>query len=327
MPATLKLMLVAPLVPVALAAAVLTAPVWTLVVLLFDAVRADGYPRTQFALLCLATLANEALGLVEAVALGVARPAMTRDRWLDRNYALQRRWVRRILGVLWWLYDLRFDLPAPPPADTPVVLLARHTGAADTLLPFLLLDAERPARPRYVLKHELLWGPCLNLVGRRLPNAFVRRGTNAPEVEAARIGRLAETLSAGDTLVVYPEGTRFTSAKRTRLLRRLEAAGDPHRLAEAQALRHVLPLRELGIGAVLAAAPQATVVFVAHTGLEGVSLSASLLARALRGTTIRVTTASFSPDERPTATEETASWLRARWRDVDAEVARLQTAA
>ena len=40
----------------------------------------------------------------------------------------------------------------------------------------MIVAREARIRLRYVLKHELRWDPCLDIVGWRLPNAFVRRG-------------------------------------------------------------------------------------------------------------------------------------------------------
>ena len=64
---------------------------------------------------------------------------------------------------------------------------------AVVLLAAALLSRPHGVRLRYVLKRELLWDPCLDIVGHRLPNAFVRRGSRdtAGDVAAVR-GLMAE---------------------------------------------------------------------------------------------------------------------------------------
>lgn len=274
-------------------------------------------------MITVALLVNEAIGLLAAVGLLASRRPGSRDEWVAANYRVQRAWVRRLLEALRRVYGLRFEIDARLPESGPVILLPRHTGAADTLLPFVLFESPRELNPRYVLKHELLWGPCLNLVGRRLPNTFVVRGSDDRDAQVALVGALAEGLGPDDVVVLFPEGTRYSARKRAALLGRLEQRGELARLAEARSLEHVLPLREAGVSALLDAAPDATVVFMAHTGLEGISWSPELLARHLRDTAVRVSLIAVPAREAPTDPDERSAWLGARWREVDREVERL----
>ena len=61
--------------------------------------------------------------------------------------------------------------------DGPIIVFLRHSSVADTLLPAVFIANPNGLKLRYVLKHELLWDPCLDIVGNRLPNSFVRRGS------------------------------------------------------------------------------------------------------------------------------------------------------
>jgi hypothetical protein len=42
------------------------------------------------------------------------------------------------------------------------------------LRPAAIISARHGIRLRWVMKRELLWDPCLDIVGNRLPNAFIR---------------------------------------------------------------------------------------------------------------------------------------------------------
>ena len=110
-------------------------------------------------------------------------------------------------------------------------------------------------RLRYVLKRELLWDPCLDIVGHRLPNCFIERGAkiSAPEIE--RIRGLAQDLGPTDGVLIYPEGTRFTPERREAVLARIEARGDTALLERARALQNVLPPRLGGSLALLEESP------------------------------------------------------------------------
>ena len=57
----------------------------------------------------------------------------------------------------------------------------------DTVLPVVFFALPTGVRLRYVLKRELLFDPCLDIVGQRLPNYFARRGAGATEQEVAGV--------------------------------------------------------------------------------------------------------------------------------------------
>jgi 1-acyl-sn-glycerol-3-phosphate acyltransferase len=58
----------------------------------------------------------------------------------------------------------------------------------------------------------------LDIVGNRLANCFVRRNSGDSDREIAAVQRLMEDLGPNDGVLIYPEGTRFTEAKRRRIL-------------------------------------------------------------------------------------------------------------
>ena len=85
----------------------------------------------------------------------------------------------------------------------PYHLFIRHASVADTVLAVGFLCAPYRMRLRYVLKHELLWDPCLDIVGLRIPNAFVKRGSGDSEAEIEKVRALAKDLGPKDGLENY----------------------------------------------------------------------------------------------------------------------------
>jgi 1-acyl-sn-glycerol-3-phosphate acyltransferase len=147
-----------------------------------------------------------------------------REAWLgEATWRLQQLWAGALFGAARALFRIRVEVSGDGEVEPgPVLVLLRHASIVDTLLPANLIARPHGIHLRYVLKRELLSDPCLDVAGRRLPNYFVRRGTGeAREVE--RVRALAEGLGAEDGVLIYPEGTRFTPARRERALARIAA--------------------------------------------------------------------------------------------------------
>lgn len=244
--------------------------------------------------------------------LTLGRPA----RRVELDYRLQEWWAKTLHRALVWIYGIQIrELWAhgPPSADRRLLVFERHTSVADTLLPVQLLY---PAfRLRYVLKRELLWDPNLDVIGQRLPNAFVARGAGAGEV--ARVAELARDLPPGNGVLIFPEGTRCTPSRRAQVLAKLRERGDP-RADYAAGLRHLLPPRRGGPLALRAAAPQADVVILGHSGYERVRTLGDLWAGSLIGARVTVCAWVHPADSLPTEPEAWAVWFDARWAELDA---------
>jgi 1-acyl-sn-glycerol-3-phosphate acyltransferase len=202
------------------------------------------------------------------------------------------------------------------------LLLLRHASTGDTLLASALVGRPHGIRLRYVLKRELLWDPCLDVVGNRLPHVFVDRASDDSQREIARVQALARDLSARDGVLIYPEGTRYSEAKRRRVLERLAREGDAKQLEYARSLHSVLPPRPGGTLALLDAAPGADVVLCAHTGFEGSATLGQIWKGGLLHATIHVRFQRIPRAAIPTSRAAQSEWLRERWQEIDAWVAR-----
>lgn len=180
-------------------------------------------------------------------------------------------------------------------------------------------------RPRYVLKRELSWDPCLDVVGHRVPNAFVDRHAGDP-AEVDKVRALAGNLGDRDMVVIYPEGTRFSHARRERLIQRLQDRGS-ERAELAAELQHCLPPRPGGSLALFEAAPEATVWVLGHTGFEGSRRLGDLARGALTGAHIRVRWWATPVRALPTSSAGRRRWLDQRWRELDRWVGAQRAAA
>jgi 1-acyl-sn-glycerol-3-phosphate acyltransferase len=287
---------------------------------LHDAVLSTRWAACRAIALGLGYLGAEVAGLLASFAVWlVAGPWLgARRRFEAANFRLQVHWARAIFTIARRVYALRVELDLAEPAERPVLLLVRHASLVDALLPTVFVSGRDGTRLRFVLKRELLLDPCLDVVGQRLPNAFVARGGDEPAREEASIRRLAEALGPRDGVVIFPEGTRFTPKKLEAALARIRASGDPVRIARVGSLRHVLPLRSRGMLALLEAAPEADLLFLAHHGLEGTSRASTVLRGGLIGRRIRVHTWRVPVAALPEDRVGRLAWLDAEWARIDA---------
>lgn len=313
--------------------ALATAPLWVPVAALVDRVRSRGGVALRSGCFVTFYLVCELAGILASAALWLLRPLARWDaeRWSALHYRVQDVWGTSLLAAALRLFDLRIEIeergagPGEARArldEGPYLLLLRHASTGDTLLASALVGRPHGIRLRYVLKRELLWDPCLDLVGNRLPHVFVDRNSDDSKREIARVRSLALDLSPRDGVLIYPEGTRFSATKRQRVLERLAREGDLKQLEYARSLHGVLPPRPGGALALLEAAPRADVVVCAHTGFEGAATLAQVWRGDLLHGTIRVRFERIPRASIPVGREAQAEWLRERWQEIDAWLAR-----
>jgi len=115
---------------------------------------------------------------------------------------------------------------------------------------------------------------------------FVCRNTGE-KLERENVRRLAEGLSPQDGVLLYPEGTRFTTERRERAIKQI-AERDPRRARRVERIEHLLPPKVGGFLSALDGAPGVDVVVMAHAGFDGLRLISDMWRGALVGRTIRV---------------------------------------
>lgn len=301
-----------------------TLPIWLPVAALVDLARGASFITVRVLTGLLVFLAYEMAGILASGAIWLAAllpSADAAERFRRRNVRLQAWWAEGLFAAARRLFRLRLVVDAPPDAGRgPVLVFIRHSHLADALLPAVTISNRSGVQLRYVLKAELLWDPCLDIVGHRLPNCFVRRGTRDTAGDVDVVSGLLDGLGAADGVLMYPEGTRFTPRKREQLLASFTAAGDGERAARVARFANVLPPRSAGPLRLLAANPGADVLFVGHVGFEGAATAGEtwktqLLDREIRVHAWRVPFAAVPRDR-----AAQAAWLDAEWARMDAWV-------
>ncbi len=308
------------------ALSVILLPATMSLALAIDAVRRTGHLLTVRCALGLELyFVCEAVGIVASFGLWIVNglwPGATADRTLTWNLLLQRAWARTLFGGATRLFRMRVEVTGGDAVrHGPLFLFCRHASTLDTLLPAVFASQPYTLRLGHVMKRELLWDPCLDIVGQRTRNVFVRRGSDERDKEIALLRRLAAAVGERDGVLLFPEGTRFSPAKRERALAHLADTRQLARRARAQRLRHVLLPRRGGALALLEARPDVDVAFLAHAGFEGTADLNAIWKGKLMGRTVRLCFWRVPSAEIPRSAEGRVEWLDAQWERVDAWVA------
>lgn len=202
------------------------------------------------------------------------------------------------------------------------IVLARHASLADSLLSAWAVRVESDLWPRYVLKRELRYDPCLDIVGHRIPNHFLDRAGG--DEELAALQSLTAGMSDHEVAVIFPEGTRSNPAKRERALNSIRRS-DPERAERLSALRQLLPPRPGGAAAMLTGAPEADVVLAWHTGFDGLDTFGGIVSKLSRPLPpVRFVARRVAREHVPDPAADPAAfarWLDDQWLQMDSEVA------
>ncbi|MEY9928754.1 1-acyl-sn-glycerol-3-phosphate acyltransferase [Catenulispora sp. GP43] len=203
----------------------------------------------------------------------------------------------------------------------PLIVCGRHGGVGGAFLLAQILLADFGRLPRVVLKQTLAWDPLIDTLLSRIPHAFIDPQPGDQGATAARIGVLAEGMDADDALLIFPEGGNFTPRRRIRAIHRLRRRGLAKAASHAEQLRHVLPPHPDGLFSALDAAPDADVVFVAHTGLEHVQSAADMWRALPLRLPVVFTWWTVPAAEIPREEEARVRWLEENWSRIDGWVA------
>lgn len=233
------------------------------------------------------------------------------------TYRIEGFLSRSLLAIVETLFDVEvevegLDCLGPEPS----LILARHASVLDPIL-VLALTEPSEARVRWVAKRELLWDPCIDVMGHRIPTAFVWRRGRARAHDLEAVASLADHLEPDEAVLIFPEGTRFSEEKRAARIAELEAK-DPALADRARALKHVLPPRPSGTLALLHRDHDDDVVILAHTGLEGLSHLQHFFDGKLIGARLRVKLWRVPRHRVPDEDAAVLEWLWSVMEEIDA---------
>ncbi|MEV4493782.1 1-acyl-sn-glycerol-3-phosphate acyltransferase [Micromonospora coxensis] len=324
----IRRLLLAPGVVLLAVLVVTTVPVWALLGLAVSPfVPGRLRPLRLFWIGCV-YLVWDAAALIALFGLWLASGFGARKRspaFQRAHYVLAGRFLQVLFWQARWTLRLRIDVVGTDP-DTalpgrPELVLCRHAGPGDSFILIHALVNWFRREPRIVLKETLQWDPAIDVLLNRLPNRFIAPGVDGRDSAVRQIGHLATDLDDDDAFVIFPEGGNFTPHRRLRAIARLRALGLERMAQRAERMQHVLAPQPGGLLAALEAAPDAGVIFVAHTGLDQMLTVADVWRELPMDKRIVMRFWSVPPEEVPTGRQERIDWLFDWWGRIDAWIA------
>lgn len=232
-------------------------------------------------------------------------------------YNLRVWWCRHHLNGIRVLFGLSFEVDGLEHAGPgPILLMIRHASIIDNTLPDALAAHAHGLGLRFVIKRELQSIPVIDIGGRWVPTNFLRRTSDDPEAELERLLELTVDLGTGEGILIYPEGTRHTDAKLTRIKQKLAESGSEV-APLADRLQNLLPPRLGGPLALLERTEGTDVVFCGHVGFDGFERISDIWAGGLVGRKISVTFWRCPATEIPSGREAQTAWLYENWQRMD----------
>ena len=251
------------------------------------------------------------------VGLGWTRGGKLRlRRWANW---LGNFWGSYLHHLGWWFFKIRCVPTGLETLDAggPVIVLLRHTSVGDVVFAPVFIGVRAGLQLRYVAKNELRADPAFDVIGGRLGSCWVNRSSDDPAAEIDKVCHLLERLDDKQAIVLFPEGTRFTPAKRDQLRGRLAGRLPPDLVVQARALRHLLPPRLGGPVALLERNPGADIILVNHAGYEGASTFSNLIEGNAVGVQVKIEFRRIPYAELPKGREALTHWLFERWTEMD----------
>ncbi len=233
-------------------------------------------------------------------------------------------------GVLWVFFhearrvlNLTIGTSGPDPdayPGHPILVLCRHAGPGDSFLLMYALMHWYHREPRVVLKYTIAWDPMIDVILHRIPARFVtphpKEGTGSAVED--EIAALATGLDENDAFVIFPEGGNFTPGRRLKAIERLRRLGMDKMADRAEAMTNVLAPKPGGVLAALAAAPEADVMMVAHTGVDHLVTVGDIWRELPMDAQLTMRWWQVPRSEIPLDREAQIEWLYGWWERVDA---------
>ncbi|HVL63761.1 MAG TPA: 1-acyl-sn-glycerol-3-phosphate acyltransferase [Actinomycetota bacterium] len=320
-PKWLRRLIVAPLVLVICLALIAISPVFLVLAALADLVVPGNWRTLRLVSFAVFFLVMEAGGLVVLFALWIWSGFGLRiksERSLDLHYRLMTFYLKLMYRAVALLLGLRINIEerrAPQPG--PVLVFSRHAGPGNSLMLIGTMMIAFNRRPRIVMLAKLQWDPLFDTMFNRLPNRFIRHEKSKSDRYVAAIGDLAENLGDQDAFVLFPEGRDFTQRLRRKAIDYLRKKGFDRHAERAEGMLHVLPPRHRGPMAAITNAPQADVVFVAHSVLEELGSFKQLWRRIPLDDPIDGRYWRIPAAEVPRTEDEVIEWLYSWWEEID----------
>jgi 1-acyl-sn-glycerol-3-phosphate acyltransferase len=270
-------------------------PFWLLLAAFFDLLTGSipKFSRVRAVLVLLLSLWVESFAVLWAAWVWIytlGGRTKSRAEYIKINSRVKNFWMSSLFFGGTYLMGIRLDIEGlEETKNGPFHLWVHHTSSADTVISGALVESRNKIQLRYVLKKELLYlDPCIDIIGRRVLCTYVDRSGSRSKEAIGQVLALAEDLYGDTGVIIYPEGTRFSEAKRQKRIEDLESQGKKELAEMAAKMRHILAPRLGGPLGLLQKAPHADIVFLEHTGLEAMETIGDLFNGALVGVTLHI---------------------------------------
>ncbi|GAA0540713.1 lysophospholipid acyltransferase family protein [Paractinoplanes ferrugineus] len=313
-----------------------TLPVWLLLALVASPLVPGHLRVPRLVLLSIVYVVWDAAALVALAAMWVA----SGFGWKIRSPGFQRAHyvlTGKFLGVLFWVarwsLHLTVDVVGTDPdialPGRPEIVVSRHAGPGDSFILIHALVNWFDREPRIVLKAALQWDPAVDVLLNRLPSRFITPGRAVPGAKSLEdeVGELAIGLDENDAFVIFPEGGNFTPNRRIKGIEWLRSRGMAGLARRAEKLRNLLPPKPGGLSAAIDSAPDAGVIFVAHTGLDRMVSVADMWRELPMDKQLIMRFWSVEPEDVPADEQERVAWLYDWWARIDAWIEENRPAA
>lgn len=302
-----------PITLISAAIGVITSPVVAAAAVLRDTMqKRPRVPTLRLAALVVGALIIEVLGMMLSfitwILTGFGNLGSERWRWhLHRHYMgwytrAMLTLVTRVIGtsIVWRDHA---DLAAGP-----VVFIARHTSFFDAVIPATVLSQRNQLLSHHIVTHGLRYSPCIDIVGHRFPNRFIKRTPGQGSSELGRIEDIGRLLDERSAAIIFPEGTFRNPERFERSVRRL-GRRQPELAERARGLEHVLPPRASGTFALLQGAPLADLVVCVNTGFEAFGSINDIISKPYTDGPIIIETWRIPRAEIPDDEQAFSEWL------------------
>ena len=278
--------------------------------------RRPGWATVRMVAFFLAFLWIETTSEVRVLWSFVTTP-LRRKTWTEEQHVLMHWWVGRLAHAAQRIVGLRLDVECPDDLRPgPLVVFGQHVSIVDAIVPAYELGTNRGWFVRYTLTRGLRFGPCMDIVGHRIPNHFVARGQSDNTSGLATLHTLVKDMEDDELAVIFPGGGLYTAAGLERAVGKLTERGSPQ-LPVAKGYRHVMPPRPGGVLAFLDGAPTADVLIVGHVGFEPVASIKRLWRVLPLRHPVEVKMWRHDRATVPEGDEARLDWIYDRWAEMD----------
>lgn len=320
-PRIIRRVVLAPFVFVVSVVLVAISPILLVLAFLADLVLPGSWRTLRLTAFATAYLIMEVIAFIGLFGLWIASGfgLLLRTPPIQRaHFSFMRWWLHTIDRVVRKLFRLKIfieDRPVPRPG--PILVFCRHAGPGNSLLLIGTILVAYQRRPRIVMLAKLQWEPLFDIFLNRVPNRFIRHDPARRHLYIEAIGDLASGLGPDDAFVLFPEGKDFTPRVRTRAIEYLRGKGHDVAAARAERMEHVLPPRHNGVMAAIENAPDADIVFVAHSVLEDIPSFTALWRTVPLDHPIHARYWRIPPEEVPRERDALIEWLYQWWEKID----------